>query len=133
MLAVGPTMRYQGGGTLGTFAVPIQLGSLTGGPFLDMTALVDTGATYTTLPASVLAQLGIEPEGFRRFRLADNRQVEYRIGQARLRLEGQELITLVVFAPEGSDPLLGATALEIFGLGVDPIEQRLIPLPALLA
>ena len=118
---------------MGTFAVPIQLGSLTGGTFVNLNALVDTGATYTTLPASMLNQLGIQPEGSRRFRLADNRQIEYEVGQARLRLEGQELVVLVVFAPEDASPLLGATALEIFGLGVDPIEQRLIPLPALLA
>ena len=118
---------------MGTFTVPIQLGNLAGGPFIDLTVLVDTGATYTTLPASMLTQLGIQPEGSRRFRLADNRQFEYQVGQARLRLEGQELIALVVFGPEDATPLLGATALEIFGLGVDPIEQGLIPLPALLA
>jgi predicted aspartyl protease len=47
-------------------------------------------------------------------------------------MEGQELIVLVVFAPEGMDPLLGATALETFGLAVDPINLRLVPVPALL-
>ena len=118
---------------MGAFTVPIQLGNLAGGPFIDLTALVDTVATYTTMPTSMLTQLGIQPEGSRRFRLADNRQIEYQIGQTRLRLKGQELIALVVFASEDAAPLLGATALEIFGLGVDPIEQRLIPLPALLA
>lgn len=118
---------------MGTFAVPIQLGNLAEGRFVEASALVNAGATYTAFPASVIAQLGVQPEGLRQFRLADNSEVEYRVGQARLRLEGQELIVLVVFAPEDSDPLLGATALEIFGLGVDPIRQRLIPLPALLA
>ena len=118
---------------MGSFSVPIQLGNLAGESFVDVTALVDTGATYTTLPASTLTELGIQPEGSRRFRLADNRQVGYQYGQARMRLEGQELIVLVVFAPEGATPLLGATALEIFGLGVDPIEQRLMPRPGLLA
>ena len=117
---------------MGTFTVPIQIGDLAGKQFIQVTALVDTGSTYATLPGSILAKLGIEREGRRRFELADNRIVEYPIGQARIRLEGQELIVLVVFAPEGTDPLLGATVLEIFGLGVDPLNRRLAPIPALL-
>ena len=54
------------------------------------------------------------------------------MGQVRMRLEGQELVVLAVFTAEDADPLLGVTALEIFGFGADPINQRLIPLPALL-
>ncbi len=33
---------------------------------------------------------------------------------------------------EDSQPLLGAVTLEIFRLGVDPVSQRLIPVPGLL-
>jgi clan AA aspartic protease len=117
---------------VGTFTVPIQIGSLAGAQFTEVTALVDTGSTYSTLPGSLLARLGVVQEGYRRFELADNRVVEYPIGQARLRLEGQELIVLVVFALEDTDALLGATTLEIFGLGVDPIRQQLVPVTALL-
>ena len=117
---------------MGTFTVPIQIGDLSGRRFIEFAALVDTGTTYTTLPGSALAQLGIEQESNRRFELADNRIVEYPVGQARIRLEGQELILLIVFAPEDTAPLLGATALEIFGLGVDPINLRLVPIPALM-
>jgi hypothetical protein len=39
---------------------------------------------------------------------------------------------IVVFAPEGTPPLLGATALELFSLAADPVDHRLIPVPALL-
>ena len=117
---------------MGTFTHPIHIGNLSGGEFAEVEALVDTGTTYTSLPASVLNRLGVEQEGYRRFELADNRIVEYPIGQARIRLEGEELIVLVVFAPEETDPLLGATALEIFSLGVDPVNRRLVPVPALM-
>jgi hypothetical protein len=41
-------------------------------------------------------------------------------------------VVLVVFAPEGTSPLLGATALENLSLGVDPVQQRLVPVNALL-
>lgn len=117
---------------MGTFSVPIQIGDLAGRHFIEVAALVDTGSTYTVVPADVLSGLGVAQEGFRRFELADNRIVEYPIGQARIRLEGQELVVLVVFASNDVDTLLGATALEIFGLGVDPINRRLAPVPALL-
>ena len=117
---------------MGTFTVSIQVGDLAGQHFVDMEALVDTGSTYTVLPKEVLDQLGIEQEGHRSFELGDDRIVEYPIGYARMRLDGGQTIVLVVFGPEGSDPLLGATALEHLSLAVDPIHHRLVAVPALL-
>ncbi len=117
---------------MGTFSVSIQLRNQLTGEFFHLDALVDTGATYTTLPAELLETLGVKAIGQRDFELADNRGVRYDIGEARLRLNGEELTVLVVFAPEGTSPLLGATALELFGLAADPVNQRLIPVPALL-
>lgn len=117
---------------MGTFTLPVQIGDLAGRRFVEVTALVDTGSTYTVVPRNVLSELGVAQEGDRRFELADNRIVEYPIGQARIRLEGQELVVLVVFASDDADTLLGATALEIFALGVDPVNRRLVPVPALL-
>ncbi len=38
----------------------------------------------------------------------------------------------MIFGPEGTTPLLGATTLQTFHLGVDPVEQRLVPVPGLL-
>jgi clan AA aspartic protease len=99
---------------------------------VELSALVDIGATYTSIPENTLAQLGIEVVERRPFELADDRIAEYGIGQARIRLDGRELIVVVVFAPEDSAPLLGATALEIFGFGVDPVRQSLVPVNALL-
>ena len=118
--------------TMGTFTVSIQASNLAGQQFLELEALVDTGATYTALPANVLSQMGVEQEDIRRFELADNQIVEYPVGQIRVRLDGRELITLAVFAPVDTTPLLGATTLETFGLGVDPVGQKLIPVTALL-
>ena len=117
---------------MGAISATFEIANLAGERFIDITALVDTGSTYTTIPANMLIQLGVAPEGRRRFELADNSLVEYPVGQIRMRLEGQELVVLAVFAAEDSDPLLGVTALETFGLGADPINQRLIPIPALL-
>ena len=117
---------------MGTFNVSIQIGDLAGEQFVEVQALVDTGSTYTVLPQDVLEQLGIIQEGQRSFELGDDRLVEYPIGYARMRLGEDQTIVLVVFGPEGISPLLGATALEHLSLAVDPIHQRLIPVPALL-
>ena len=117
---------------MGTFSVPIQIGNQVTGEFIQLDALVDTGATYTLFPADILAQLRIISIGQRDFELTDQRRVRYDVGEARVRLDGAELTVLVVFAPEGTSPLLGATELELFGLGADPVNQQLIPVPALL-
>ena len=51
--------------------------------------MVDTGSTYTSLPESVLEDLGIEREETDVFELEDNRLVEYAMGETRVRLEGR--------------------------------------------
>ena len=117
---------------MGTFTVSIQVGDLAGQQFVDVEALVDTGATYTSIPRSTLAQLGIEVRESRSFELADDRVVEYPVGYASIRLEEREIIALVVFAPEGTGALIGATTLEAASLAVDPIHHRLVPVRALL-
>jgi len=117
---------------LGTFTVSIEVGDLAGRQFIQVTAIVDTGATYTTLPGSILDRLGVEREGSRRFELADNRITEYPIGYARLRLDEGQTVALVVFAPEDTSPLVGATTLEHLSLAVEPVHRRLMPVPALL-
>jgi len=117
---------------MGTFNVPVEIGNQSTGEFVPVDTLVDTGSTYTLLPQDMLGQLGIVPVGQRDFELADQRGVRYDVGEARLRLNGDELTILVVFAPLGTSPLLGATALELFGLAADPVNQRLVPVPAIL-
>ena len=117
---------------MGTFSVPIEVGDILGARFVGVDAVVDTGSTYTCLPGSVLSGLGIAVSERRPFELADDRIVQYDIGDARLRLDGREHFVVVVFGPEGSSPLLGATTLELFGLGVDPVARRLILVTGLM-
>lgn len=94
--------------------------------------MVDSGATYTALPRSILAGLGVTPHDRRTFVLADGSRVEQDFGQTWLRLDRREGVSPVVFAGEGSLPLLGAVTLEIFGLGVDPVNGRLMPVEAFM-
>ncbi|MCH8192051.1 MAG: aspartyl protease family protein [Chloroflexi bacterium] len=99
---------------------------------IEMEALVDTGATHTLLPREALAELGIDAMERLQFRLADETMVEYEIGEARLRLDGRQRTTVVIFGPPGAMPLIGATTLELFNLGVDTVAGRLVPVPGLL-
>ena len=117
---------------MGAFSVEIQVGNLEGVRYETLTALVDTGASHLVVPRTVLEALGIQVEESLPFELADNRVVEMDIGQVRLRIDSRERFTTVVFGEPGSGALLGATGLELFNLGVDPVHQRLTPVRRLL-
>ena len=112
---------------MGTFNWPMRISSMDGEQVRDIDATVDTGAAYTTLPTSLLRELGVEPMGKRRFLLADGRRIEMDYGQAWASINGESVTTLVVFGEDNAPPLLGAYTLEGLALAVDPVEQRLVP------
>ena len=117
---------------MGTFLVSLEVGDPQGERFETVEALVDTGATYTTLPASTLRRLGVSPHTKGLFKLADGSRIERDIGQTWVRLEGGGAIVPVIFGDEDAQPLLGSVTLEIFLLGVDPVEGRLMPVAGFL-
>ncbi len=117
---------------MGTFSVDVEIANYIGGEFQSINALVDTGSTHTTVPASLLRRLGVEPERQRSFRLADNRVVEYETGYARIRYGGDESVVQVVFGPEDIGACVGATTLENLSLAVDLLEQALVPVEGLM-
>ena len=112
---------------MGTFTWPLRISSMDGQQSLEIEATVDTGAAYTTLPASLLRELGVTPLGKRRFLLADGRRLEMDYGEARAAINGENVTTLVVFGEDNAPALLGAYTLEGLALAVDPVEQRLVP------
>lgn len=95
---------------------------------------VDTGALYSFVPEERLREIGVEPVATRTLVLADGRQETRLLGFCDLRVEGLEgsIPCPVVFAPPGSLYLLGATALENFGVEVDPVHKRLRPILAVI-
>src|SRR5437899_6018964 len=84
------------------------------------TALVDTGATDTFLPASVLRKLGIQSSARRSYELADGTEQELPIGFGVVEVLGQAAGGTLVFAGEKEEPLLGVTVLESAGFGIGP-------------
>ena len=112
---------------MGTFNVTIQIGNLGGAHFENVEVMADTGAITTVIPSTILAGLGIGPTRRETFEYAGGQRVELDMAQANARVEGKETITWVIFGEEGMAALLGAYTLEGARLGVDPYNQRLIP------
>ena len=114
------------GGEVGTFYVDFTLWSGDGTRSLDLNGLVDTGASYTLIPAALLDDLGVARRETLAFRLADGSSQEFDIGWADIDLEGHTKPVYVVFGPENRI-LLGAMALEAFALAADAKNHRLVP------
>lgn len=117
---------------VGTFRVAMEIGNAEGTSFELVEVLVDTGASYSWVPGSILHRLGVVAGLRFPFILADGRRIEREMAETRVRLDGQTRTTLVVFGDEGTQPLLGAYTLEGFGLAPDPVNRRLVPVPGLL-
>ena len=117
---------------MGTFSVSVEVGDLLGRGYVAVDALVDTGATYLVVGRDVLHSLGVQPTERRRFEVADGREATYDVGNVALRMDGRVNPVLAVFGEEGTRPLLGSVPLEVFGLGIDPVRQRLVPVAGLL-
>ena len=116
---------------MGTFTYPIEVISVDGSRSETVDATVDTGSTYTCLPANLLRRLGVTPIERIRSELADGSIVEDDVGEVRVKVEGVERSTIVIFTDEASPALLGAYTLEGALLVVDPVPQRLAPTHAL--
>ena len=116
---------------MGTFSIEIGVGGPGRDRWVTVDALVDTGATMTSMPGSVLRSLGVEPMAKKVFQFAQGEVRTMEVGQTWVRFQGQEIITQVLFNDEGTPPLLGALALEGALMGVDPVAQRLIPVRGL--
>ena len=115
------------GGDVGTFSADFVLWNADQTAARSLNGLVDTGASYTMIPASILEELGIAREDTETFNLADGSRRAYDLGIARLELAGKRRPVAVIFGPENAGILLGALTLEVFALAADAKYRRLIP------
>ena len=112
---------------MGAVFVTIEVGDVRGERFQPIEVLVDTGATFTTVPANILLSLGLSPQRSEPIRLGDGSIINDDICDALVRVEGKTFFTPVTFGKENEPHLLGMVALDTALLAVDPIEQRLVP------
>ena len=117
---------------MGVFTVDMEIGDGRRERWTNVDALVDTGASITSVPGSALRALGVEPLMRQTFRSAQGELRSMDVGQTWVRVDGREVVTLVLFNDEGTPPLLGALALESLFLGVDPVAKQLIAVDGLM-
>lgn len=94
--------------------------------------VVDTGATYTVLPANVLDGLAVSSIRMVKLRLANNRVLEKKLGEVGIEIEGYTASATPVIFGEKGIYLLGSVTMEQLGLAPDPVEKKLKPVEALL-
>ena len=113
---------------MGTFYTPIEIAGTGGERFETVDALVDTGATYSAMPASLLRSLGVTPFRRQSFRLADGSRIYRDMGEMSVRINGEVQTTFVIFSDNAAaNPILGAMTLQEFSMAVDPVGKRLVP------
>ena len=99
-------------------------------------ALVDTGAELSWIPATILESLGIQPYKTWRFRQADGTILERPVGLALVHVSGKSTGDDVVFGEPGDLVLLGSRTLEGLNVRVEPLSKQLVdagPAPAAVA
>ena len=115
------------GGEVGTFSVDFVIRNMQTAQARELTGVVDTGASFTVIPAQILDELGIEREETKVFSFADGSRRELPIAWAEMELQGQRGNVYVVFGPDSRKTLIGALAPETFALAADAKYRRLIP------
>ena len=118
---------------MGITTVPLSITSLDGKKKASGTFLVDTGATYTIVPADMAKKLGLKTDRTQEFSLADGTIMERRLGSAVVYLDGRKAPSIVVIGEKDDSPLLGAVTLEGMGLVGDPFSRKLRPMKLMLA
>jgi len=96
--------------------------------------LADTGFSYTWIEARLLTELGMKPIGSQLFKTTDKRLLERPSADVLIEYDSAKRYCPVAFAEKGDANVLGATAMEIIGLGIDPStrEVRKVTAPAFL-
>lgn len=87
-------------------------------------ALVDTGATFTTIPQAIATKLGLKSLGKRRVRTATRSQL---LDQsfAYIEIDGKNTVSPLLISRTLDKILIGVITLEALGLSVDPTKGTL--------
>jgi|BEDMetMinimDraft_1075159.scaffolds.fasta_scaffold01499_5 Predicted aspartyl protease len=91
---------------------------------VKVTALVDTGATFTVIPLWVHEKLNLKIIGKRKVETAKG-ETELDESFALVEMEGKHAATPVLISRELKDVLIGVLTLEALGLTIDPTTGKL--------
>jgi predicted aspartyl protease len=99
---------------------------------IKLSLLVDSGAVYSVIPKSILAELGVKPHSTKTFTLADGSRIKRKVGDVVFKLDGHQGASPVIFGEKGDSARLGTVSLAALGVLLDPIRHELRPLPMVL-
>ncbi|MBI5242615.1 MAG: aspartyl protease family protein [Elusimicrobia bacterium] len=112
---------------MGETVARIKVTGLISNGSAEFDAVVDTGATHTTLPKRDLAQLGITPESEVAIELADGRSATRQLSNVLVELEGRRRANPILLGEDGDAAVIGVVTLESCGFAVDPMSRKLVP------
>ncbi len=92
----------------------------------DVMMLADTGAGHSMISKALAGRLGIGSLGETSVELADGTERTLELARAVLQV-GNDRETVRLFVGDSDEPLLGLSALQTFGLKVNPLAHRLEP------
>ena len=136
-MAPGCMMRtlvesIEGMGDVGVFTVPIRISAADGQDSRSFDALANTGANFTSVPASVLEELGVT-RGQRSKFVSDNGETrELFMGEATVWLGDEFAQTRIIFAEEDSPVVLGKLTLTGLFMEVNLSGEKLTGLTVYL-
>lgn len=87
--------------------------------------LIDSGAVYSVVPATILKKIGIKPQRSEEFSLADGKIITRQVGNVFYEYGGKEAAAPVLFGEKDDYQLLGVVTLEALGLNLDPLKRTI--------
>lgn len=98
--------------------------------YMEVQAVIDTGATMVVLPQNLVDELGLKKIRETKVKYANNSIESKTIyGVVTIEIKGRVGNFDVLAEGEGSQPLIGQVVLEILDLVVDPRTRTLTPNP----
>jgi len=110
-----------------SFEVRITISRVDGSNGVEVPALVDTASTLVVVSPSIAGRVGLLPLEQRPFRLGNEDVIHLPVANALIKVDGRSTAARVAISPEEGTAILGVTVLELLGLMVDPVGERLVP------
>lgn len=118
---------------MGAFEIRVRVANpKTPDEYHNVTMTVDTGATHSALPTSLLERMGIAPDAEYACTFANSSEAEMRpAGEARFTIGERSRTAPVIFMEDGCY-LLGATTLQALNLVPDTTNHVLRDAPLIM-
>ncbi len=113
---------------MSTFLYPMTVS----GPYGQYTveAVVDPGATFSSVPAPALIEMGVQPHRIVRLASIDGKARFGQLGRALTTVAGVEDVAPVLFGEPGEPTVIGAVTLSILLLRADAESGQIVAVDA---